>query len=123
MSSRPRFIDPRTEPASVRVLLKTGEGVRIEWKDGHHSDYAFDYLRNHCPCATCSGGHGGQPKIISDLPLYKEKARAVGAEAVGNYALRFDFSDGHNTGIYSFNHLRAVCPCPDCTTAHKSPAP
>ncbi len=108
-------MDPRTDPRNIKVLLKSGEGVRVDWKDGHHSEYSFDYLRNHCPCATCRVGHGETPKIISDLPIYKEKARAIQAEPIGHYALRFSFSDGHNTGIYSFEHLRDICPCPDCS--------
>ena len=107
-------MDPSTDPAKVKVLLKSGEGVRIAWKDGHQSEYAFDYLRENCPCATCSGGHGQPQKIVSDLPLYKEKTRATEAEPVGHYALRFTFSDGHNTGIYSFEHFRKICPCAEC---------
>ena len=36
--------NPRTEPTSVRILLTTGEGVRIEWRDGHRSHYTFPYI-------------------------------------------------------------------------------
>jgi len=35
-------------------------------------------------------------------------------EPVGNYALRFTWGDGHNTGIYSFDLLRSLCPCREC---------
>lgn len=104
-------MNPRTEPANVKVLLTTGEGLRIDWKDGHHSAYGFDYLRDQCPCATC---RDTAKKPVSDLPLYKEKARATQAEPIGHYAFRFQFSDGHNTGIYSYEHLREICPCEDC---------
>jgi len=104
-------MDSTTEPASVKVLLKSGEGVHIEWKDGHRSEYKFDYLREQCPCATC---RETEPAAPSALPLYKEKARATGAEAVGHYAIRFQFSDGHNTGIYSFELFREICPCAEC---------
>jgi DUF971 family protein len=35
-------------------------------------------------------------------------------DVVGNYALHFTWSDGHNTGIYSYDYLRGLCQCPDC---------
>lgn len=111
--------DPRSEPTGVRVKLTTGEGVEIDWKDGHRSRYTFAYLRDECPCATCrerraQGQDLSQKKIITNLPLYKEPVRAVQAEPVGNYAVRFGFSDGHTTGIYSFRYFRLICPCEEC---------
>lgn len=117
--------NPRTEPSSVRILLTTGEGVRIEWRDGHRSHYAFPYLRQRCPCATCrerraQGASPVQSKVKSDLPMFEEPARAVQAEPVGNYAVRFSFSDGHATGIYSFEYLRDICPCEECRARQKS---
>lgn len=119
--------DPRTEPTSVRILLTSGEGVRIEWRDGHRSHYAFPYLRRRCPCATCRDhrGRGESPtqsKVKSDLPMYEAPARAVQAEPVGNYAVRFTFSDGHATGIYSFEYFREICPCEECTAIRKQEA-
>ena len=110
----------RAEPASVRILLTTGEGVAIEWRDGHRSRYTFPYLRQHCPCATCRdrrarGVSVAGSQVKSDLPMFEAPARAVQAEPVGNYAVRFTFSDGHATGIYSFEYLRDICRCEDCT--------
>ncbi len=109
----------RTEPASVRILLTSGEGVVIEWRDGHRSRYTFPYLRERCPCATCNDrrARGLSPvasKMKSDLPMFEAPARAAQAEAVGNYAVRFTFSDAHATGIYSFEYLRDICPCEEC---------
>lgn len=116
--------DPRTEPTSVKVLLTSGEGVAIEWRDGHRSRYSFPYLREQCPCATCRerrarGQSVTQSRIRGDLPVYQEPARAVQAEPVGHYAVRFDFSDGHTTGIYSFPYFREICPCEDCRAVRK----
>ncbi|MFQ5926822.1 MAG: gamma-butyrobetaine hydroxylase-like domain-containing protein [Terriglobia bacterium] len=105
--------DPRTQPTSMKIQLTTGEGVDITWADSHHSHYSFDYLRQSCPCATCRSAHEKTAGTTA-LPLYKEKARALQAEPVGNYAVRFAFSDAHNTGIYSFNYLREICPCVEC---------
>ena len=112
-------IDPRTAPTDVKIKLTTGEGVLIEWKDGHRSEYTFPYLRDNCPCATCGETHGPNesktaPPASGGLPMYKEPAKATQAEPIGHYAIRFQFSDGHNTGIYSFTHFREICPCKEC---------
>ncbi len=109
----------RTEPLKVKVLLRSGEGVVVDWRDGHHSHYTFPYLRDKCPCATCNdrrarGQSVAGTRVRSDLPMYQEPARALKAEPVGHYAIRFDFSDGHTTGIYSFDFLREICPCEVC---------
>ena len=40
--------------------------------------------------------------------------QAINLELVGRYAIQFTWSDGHSTGIYSFETLREICPCPQC---------
>ncbi len=117
----PLPLDSRRIPASVKVHVTTGEGVEILWSDGHASRYDFPYLRDHCPCATCNDerekkASGKAQGIQSDvLPMFKPKAKASSAKAVGNYAIQIEFSDGHATGIYSFSWLREMCPCESCT--------
>ena len=54
------------------------------------------------------------------LPMYKPKVKANGAAAVGNYAIQVEFSDGHATGIYSFDALREMCPCEACERDFRS---
>ena len=46
--------------------------------------------------------------------MYKPTLKMVSVEEVGHYAIRIAWSDGHNTGIYSFDHLRKICPCEPC---------
>jgi DUF971 family protein len=46
--------------------------------------------------------------------MYKPTLKMLHVEPVGQYAIRIDWSDGHNTGIYSFDHLRKICPCESC---------
>jgi DUF971 family protein len=46
--------------------------------------------------------------------MFKPKATAKAATSVGNYAIQITFSDGHATGIYSYEQLRTMCPCADC---------
>jgi DUF971 family protein len=42
---------------------------------------------------------------------------------VGSYAISISFTDGHSTGIYSYEHLRAICPCSECAGMLRSAAP
>jgi DUF971 family protein len=114
-------LDPRKKPATVKVHVTTGAGVDIVWTDGHASHYDFPYLRDECPCATCnderirkSAGAGVGPAPAAALPMYKPKTRAQAATTVGNYAIQITFTDGHATGIFSYDHLRSICPCADC---------
>jgi DUF971 family protein len=51
--------------------------------------------------------------------MYKAKLTMLGVEPVGNYAIRIDWSDGHNTGIYSYDHLRHICQCAQCLALSK----
>jgi DUF971 family protein len=120
-------INQRTKPTSVKVHVSTGAGVDITWSDGHTSHYDFPYLRDQCPCATCNDErerkHGmasaGQGTSAA-LPMFKPKPRAQKATAVGNYAIQITFTDGHATGIYSYEHLRSICPCAECASAFRT---
>jgi DUF971 family protein len=86
--------------------------LRIDWMDGHVSEYEPRYLRIACPCAGCIEEMTGRPlldpeKIPADVYM-------TGVKYIGKYALRFDWSDGHNTGIYPFDKLRDLCRCEAC---------
>ena len=98
------------EPVDMDWLDKGVLG--IEWSDGHKAVYPVRYLRQHCPCAACTDEMTGQLRIKpDDIPML---IAVNDVEAVGRYALRFTFSDGHDTGIYSFNFLRRICQCDVC---------
>ena len=120
--------DQRNNPKSVKVDITGGTGLEIVWKDGHSSIYSFVFLRDACPCALCdderdkSGRKPGEPPALAPgaLPMFKAKARPSHAEPVGRYALRFNWNDGHDLGIYSWPFLREHCPCDDCCAARKS---
>ena len=112
----------------VKVHVSTGAGVDVTWSDGHTSHYEFAYLRDHCPCALCNDEREKGDKFAnqvgsSSLPMFKPRVTAKGASAVGNYALQIQFSDGHATGIYSFEHLREICPCAACEKEFRSKKP
>ena len=112
-------------PDKVRVLLTEGKGLEIDWKDGHRSAWGFAWLREACPCATCieqrqlEGRKAGQPKAkaAAVLPMFTPPAKPKSAQAVGRYAIQFNWQDGHSGGIYSWEYLRRVCQCGECTFA------
>jgi DUF971 family protein len=100
------------------IAISKSKGISIDWKDGHRSEYGLQYLRDQCPCATCTNAHGTPPaKPASPFQMYQSALKMLGAAPVGHYAIRIDWNDGHNTGIYSYEHLRRICPCEECKTA------
>jgi len=86
-----------------------GQEVAIRWDDGTESYFPFEKLRAASPSASNIGERdilgnqygGGGTKSFPGVQV-------LGWERVGNYALRFDFSDGHRTGLYSFDYLRQL---------------
>jgi len=103
---------PHTDPEHIAIAKSSG--IKIDWKDGHHTEYSLQYLRHHCPCATCAEIHGPAPVNDNPLQLYKPKLKMDKVEPVGQYAVRIYWNDGHNAGIYSYDYLRGVCPCAAC---------
>lgn len=101
--------------APRRLDLKKDRGLTIEWQDGSTSYYSIAYLRRMSPSAEAralrdqlasnpltvlpSSGAGSTGPLVAEC-----------AELVGNYALRIRFSDGHDTGIYSWSYLREIDP-------------
>jgi DUF971 family protein len=106
----------RAKPQSV-TADRAAKMLIIEWRDGHESRYPFAGLRAVCPCAECKGGHEnmGQPpdpRVVRDTP--DSALTLENIAQVGGYALQFFWSDGHSSGIYTWDMLRNACPCADC---------
>ncbi|HTQ57287.1 MAG TPA: DUF971 domain-containing protein [Bryobacteraceae bacterium] len=107
------------------IAISKSKGIKIDWKDGHASDYGLTYLRDKCPCASCTGAHGTPPRQpesaapASPFQMYKPVLKMLNVEPVGNYAIRIHWSDGHSSGIYSWEHLRNICPCARCNPRSK----
>lgn len=100
----------RTTPAEIRK--KGGERITVRWRDGHESAFPARYLRGRCPCASCVSETTGVRMVFeADVPA---NVAVATARTVGNYALQFEWSDGHSTGIYAFDYLRRICPCAEC---------
>ena len=110
-------------PEKVRVLMTEGKGLEIDWADGHKSAWGFAWLRDACPCATCVDERAQQGRKLGQskpapavlLPMYTPPPKPASAHAVGRYAIQFNWLDGHSGGIYSWEYLRRVCQCQECT--------
>ena len=120
------------EPAHLG-WTETGD-VKIVWLDAHESVYPLPYLREKCPCATCRGTHGPPTTLVRQskggLPILQApvKRREPSCEVksvvpVGKYAIRFTWADGHDAGIYSWRHLRTICPSEAPSPANLPTAP
>lgn len=96
----------------IRIKRVSPKQTDITWNDGHFSSYPSWYLRENCMCAECVEEFTGKRKIgHGDIPSTVERNDV---SQVGNYALGFLWSDGHQSGIYTFDYLRKLCPCSQC---------
>lgn len=98
-------MNPAFSPAEV-APTEDGSQLRIRWKDGHVSEYPPRFLRLKCPCAGCVEEMSGRPLLDPDT--VPDDVHPLGIRYVGRYALQFDWSDGHRTGIYPFDMLRKL---------------
>ena len=98
------------KPAHIQLI---GTDLCIRWQDGSESYFPAEFLRKHSPSAQNIGEqdifgnqYGGQgPKEFPGVTL-------LDWELVGNYAIRPRFSDGHNSGLYSWDYLQGLTPEP-----------
>jgi DUF971 family protein len=86
---------------------------RIVWSDGHESIYQSYSLRLECPCATCVHEFTKE-KLLKPENISKD-VHPVAFHYVGKYALLIKWDNGHDTGYYTFDHLRSLCRCQVCT--------
>ena len=96
---------PAIEPREIKQ--QGDDGLCITWADERVCQYKAAALRRSCPCAQCVNEWTGKrmlrPEMISD------ELQIADISLVGRYAINFRWSDGHDTGIYSFRYLRELC--------------
>ena len=90
-------------PRNIQLI---GHEVAIAWSDGAETFFPMDRLRAASPSAEQRGEKDifGQQHGGTDRKNY-DGVEVTGWEQIGNYAIRFDFSDGHRTGLYSYELL------------------
>ncbi len=107
-------------PTTVEMGSVTDRHLHITWSDGHRSMYSWVNLRVHCPCAACVGEWTYRPPQLRAEDV-RPDIRAMGVSRIGAYALRFEWSDGHNTGLYTYAMLRnELCECEECVAKRQS---
>ena len=93
----------------TKLTRQGDQQVIIDWSDGEQRTYGIRELRNRCPCATCREKRK-QPEPM--LPILAEAAtqplQIDGMKPVGSYAYSIAFSDGHDTGIFTFELLKEL---------------
>ncbi len=95
------------------AINRSDAGLLIEWDQaGHQGFFPARNLRLACPCAACVEEMTGRPML--DPAMVPDNVQPVSLALVGAYGLRVAWSDGHGTGIYTFDWLRSRCPCDTC---------
>ena len=100
----------RERPKDITIEREKGV-MHIEWGDGETGDYPLLWLRANCPCATCREARRQATSDANMLqlnmgPAVEPSTEVAGAELVGNYAIRVEWTDGHGAGIFGFGALR-----------------
>lgn len=90
----------------VQIIEESESDITIRWSDDTETQYTAVELRRNCPCAGCIDEWTGK-KTLDDRNI-SEDITIKHTSIVGRYALSFHFSDGHETGIYSFSYLRGM---------------
>jgi DUF971 family protein len=98
----------------IKVIAPTGiykkgtDALAVDWNDGTRSSFPVRDLRLSCPCAVCVNEWTGE-KMLDESRIPKD-VRPLKLFSVGRYAMAIHWSDGHKTGIYSFDYLKKIDP-------------
>ncbi len=98
-------------PKSIQAA-KDEQLLLIEWTDGHQGRYPLRHLRENCSCAVCV--HEVTGERLLDPDAIPTDIHIQTMSLVGNYALKIQWSDGHATGLFTWERLRDLCSCDQC---------
>lgn len=90
----------------VQIIEESDSEITIKWSDDTETRYDAPSLRRACPCAGCVNEWTGE-KLLAEAQI-PDDLSFKHTSIVGRYALNFHFSDGHDTGIFSFKFLRGL---------------
>ena len=87
-----------------KLKLVDGKHLSVQWDDKTETLLSLHKMRSLCPCATCSTTRLSQSKSFIPI-LLTNQLQVSKLEIVGNYAIKIEWKDGHNTGIYEYSSL------------------
>ncbi len=88
----------------TQIIEESDSEISIKWSDEKETKYNAVELRKKCPCASCIDEWTGEKRLRDETVA--DDINFSHISIVGRYALNFHFSDGHDTGIFSFKYLR-----------------
>src|SRR5262249_49899912 len=101
---------PGSDAPMLVALRRQGDALEIEWSDGLRCRLTWRQLRDACPCAGCREERQQPPNPLRILnPSELVPLAPVSMPRVGRYAYKIVWSDGHDTGIFTIEHLRELC--------------
>jgi DUF971 family protein len=104
---------------ATRIRQIDRDSLEIQWEDLHMGRVSMTTLRDACPCAGCKGETVLLHTYSPPSPDKSAPARYAlrSASAVGGYALKITWADGHDLGLYTWEYLRDMCECEECLKA------
>jgi DUF971 family protein len=99
-------------PLAVRAHQDAGF-LEIRWAEDNVHHYPYKLLRGHCPCAECVDENTGIRRL--DQESISNQIRPMHLSFSGNYALKIHWNDGHQTGLYTWDHLERLSSDPAVT--------
>lgn len=110
---------PAVKPVPKTISRFGLHDVLVDWSDGHRSLFRARELRLGCRCASCVEEMTGR-NLLEPASVALD-VHPLAIEPVGRYAVHFSFSDGHTSGITTFEHLRSLCRCAECRPGDPDP--
>jgi DUF971 family protein len=97
--------------APIHIRAHQGEQIlELGWEDGQMHRLPYRHVRAHCPCASCRDEWTGER--ILDPESIRPDLLIEGMEPIGTYAVRLGWNDGHSSGLYTWEALRALAASP-----------
>ncbi len=107
----------------LKKLRRLNEScIELSWDDGHVGPVDLPALREACPCAGCQGETVLLKRYepVREANSDPQKFALLAVDPVGSYALKLTWGDGHDQGLYTWEHLRSLCGCDACRAGKES---
>jgi DUF971 family protein len=92
-------------PSSIRGL-QSAQILEVSWPEGRVDRFPYHMLRSECPCAACRDEWTGQRTF--DPKSIRPDLKLEGLEHIGTYAVQLVWNDGHSSGLFTWETLRAL---------------